>query len=75
MRVNCKFLIKFISVILIVLLMFSFSTSTYAANGLIDFNEFEEGNDKTPENVKNMINTSTGTVITILRIEIGRAHV
>ena len=52
MRVNCKFLIKFISVILIVLLMFSFSTSTYAANGLIDFNEFEEGNDKTPENVK-----------------------
>ena len=68
MRVNCKFLIKFISVILIVLLMFSFSTSTYAANGLIDFNEFEEGNDKTPENVKNMINTSTGTVITILRI-------
>lgn len=68
MRVNCKFLIKFISAILIVLLMFSFSTVAYAENGLIDFNEFEEGNDKTPENVKNMINTSTGTVITILRI-------
>ncbi len=68
MRVNCKLLIKLISIILIALLMFNFSTVVYAENGLIDFNEFEEGNDKTPESVKNMVNTSTGTVITILRI-------
>lgn len=68
MKVNCKLLIKFISIILIALIMFGIPKVTYAANGLIGFEEFEEGNDKTPQNVKNMINSSTGTVITILRI-------
>lgn len=38
-----------------------------ADGGFVDFNEFES-NDKTPENVKKLVNNTTGTAVSILRI-------
>lgn len=69
MRKNLKFLVKIVNCILVVLIMFSFSNIVYGAGegAFVDLkNGFET--DETPEQVKNMINTGTGTVIGVIRV-------
>lgn len=55
----------FVNIILIVLLI-SFSTISFA-NGFVDANEFDN-KDNTPANVKNLVDSSAGTVISVLRV-------
>ena len=69
MKKSLKFLVKIINIILVVLIMSNFSTIVYGAgeNGFVDLkNGFED--DKTPEQVQNMIGTTTGTIIGIIRV-------
>ena len=69
MSKNLKFLVKIINCILVVLVMFNFSTIVYGA-GEGAFVDLKTGfdTDETPEQVKNMINTTTGTVIGVIRV-------
>jgi hypothetical protein len=69
MKNNMKILIKFIVILLIGLMLASFITPVLADTGLdTKFSEFNDDKDKTPENVKKLVNNTSGTAISVLRI-------